>query len=154
MNREREAQGEPAFANPRNAASGTLKMQNSSQVAQRPLDCLFYYLPGEQLLFETQHGSLEEAKKWGFQVPGYNRLASSMEEVFEFIDRWATEREKLPFEIDGVVIKVDSVHLQQQLGFTADFRVAGNTCRLGKTGKLAVDSRGKRGLVRSVTDAG
>jgi DNA ligase (NAD+) len=119
MNRDREAQGEAAFANPRNAASGTLKMQNSSQVALRPLDCLFYHVPGEQLLFQTQQKSLEGAQKWGFKVPSYNRLATSMEEVFEFIDRWESDREKLPFEIDGVVIKVDSIHLQQQLGFTA-----------------------------------
>ncbi len=74
MNREREANGEPAFANPRNAASGTLKMQNSSIVAMRPLDCLFYYIPGEQLLFQTQHESLKGAQKWGFKVPSYNRL--------------------------------------------------------------------------------
>ncbi len=119
MNREREANGEPAFANPRNAASGTLKMQNSSIVAKRPLDCLFYYIPGEQLLFQTHHERLEGAQKWGFKVPPYNRLAASMEEVFEFIDQWEKGRENLPFEIDGVVIKVDSIHLQKQLGFTA-----------------------------------
>ncbi len=119
MNREREANGEPAFANPRNAASGTLKMQNSSIVAMRPLDCLFYYIPGEQLLFHTQNESLMGAQKWGFKVPSYNRLAYSIEEVLEFIDQWESERDKLPFQIDGVVIKVDSIHLQKQLGFTA-----------------------------------
>jgi len=119
MNSERETNGEPAFANPRNAASGTLKMQNSSQVAMRPLDCLFYYIPGEQLLFQTQHESLKCAQDWGFKVPSYNRLVGSMEEVFEFIDRWEAERDQLPFDIDGVVIKVDSIHLQKQLGFTA-----------------------------------
>ncbi len=119
MNREREANGEPTFANPRNAASGTLKMQNSSIVAKRPLDCLFYYIPGELLLFKTQHESLKGAQEWGFKVPSYNRLACSIEEVFEFIDQWESERDKLPFEIDGVVIKVDSIHLQKQLGFTA-----------------------------------
>jgi len=119
LNAERERMGEPSFANPRNAASGTLKIQNSSVVARRPLDCLFYYLPGEQQLFQTQHESLEAARSWGFKVPEHNLLATSMEEVFDFINRWENERDKLPFEIDGVVIKVDSVHLQQQLGFTA-----------------------------------
>lgn len=119
LNKERELKGEPVFANPRNAASGTLKNQNSSVVARRPLDCLFYYIPGEQRLFQTQHESLAAARSWGFKVPEYNLLASSINEVFEFIDHWENERENLPFEIDGVVIKVDSVKLQQQLGFTA-----------------------------------
>ena len=119
MNREQEEKGEPRFANPRNTASGSLKMQNSAVVASRPLDCLFYYIPGEQLLFQTHHEGLEAAKKWGFKVPSYGRLASSMEEVYQFIDHWESEREKLPFEIDGVVIKVDSIAQQQELGFTA-----------------------------------
>lgn len=119
LNAEREKAGEPRFANPRNAASGTLKMQNSAQVARRPLDCLFYYIPGEQQLFPTQHESLDAARAWGFKVPDHNRLAVNMEEVFDYIDKWESAREELPFEIDGVVIKVDSVELQQQLGFTA-----------------------------------
>ena len=117
MNTEREDIGEQPFANPRNAASGTLKMQNSSLVAKRPLDCLFYYIPGEQQLFETQDESLKAARSWGFKVPDYNLLAGSLKEVFSFIDHWESAREKLPFEIDGVVIKVDSIQLQQQLGF-------------------------------------
>ncbi|MCK5137077.1 MAG: NAD-dependent DNA ligase LigA [Bacteroidales bacterium] len=119
MNREREEKGEPAFANPRNAASGTIKMQNSSLVAQRPLDCLFYYIPGEQQFFDTQHESLERARLWGFKIPPYNKLAHSLEEVFEYIDHLERTRSDLPFEIDGVVIKVDSIRMQQQLGFTA-----------------------------------
>jgi len=119
LNSEREKTGESQFANPRNAASGTLKMQNSSLVAKRPLDCLFYYIPGEQQLFDTQHESLEAARSWGFKVPDYNLLASSINEVFDYIDHWESARDKLPFEIDGVVIKVDSIQLQQQLGFTA-----------------------------------
>jgi DNA ligase (NAD+) len=119
MNAEREKSGEPLFANPRNAASGTLKMQNSFLVAKRPLDCLFYYIPGELKLFQTQHESLEAARSWGFKVPEYNLLAPSITEVFEFIDHWELARGELPFEIDGVVIKVDSIPLQQQLGFTA-----------------------------------
>jgi len=119
LNSEREKKGEPQFANPRNAASGTLKMQNSALVAKRPLDCLFYYIPGEQGLSETQGQSLEAARSRGFKVPDHNLLAGSMKEVFDFIDHWESKRESLPFEIDGVVIKVDSIHLQQQLGFTA-----------------------------------
>jgi DNA ligase (NAD+) len=119
MNLEREERNETPFANPRNAASGTLKMQNSSLVAQRPLDCLFYYIPGEQLLFQTQSESLEMARNWGFTVPEYNRLTDSLEKLFEFIDHWESNRDQLPFDIDGVVIKVDSILMQQQLGFTA-----------------------------------
>ena len=119
MNERRKITGESIFANPRNTASGSLKMQNSSEVAQRPLDCLFYYIPGEQQFFETQHSSLESARQWGFKIPTYNKLARSLKEVFEFIDHWATARHKLPFEIDGVVIKVDSIEMQRQHGFTA-----------------------------------
>ena len=119
MNRRREEEGEPLFANPRNSASGSLKMQNSSEVARRPLDCLFYYIPGEQQLFQTHYEGLETAKSWGFQVPPYNQIATTLQEVFDFIDHWVIAREQLPFEIDGVVIKVDSIAMQQQLGFTA-----------------------------------
>lgn len=119
MNRKREEMNEMPFANPRNAASGTLKMQNSSMVAQRPLDCLIYYIPGEQLLFRTQSESLEKAREWGFKVPGEGLLAGSLEKVFAYIDRWESDREKLPYDIDGVVIKVDSISQQQELGFTA-----------------------------------
>jgi DNA ligase (NAD+) len=119
MNEERLEKGEPPFANPRNAAAGALKLQNSSVVARRPLDCFFYYIPGEQNLFETQQESLKIAAAWGFKVPPYNRLAHSMEEVFEFIDHWDAAREELPFQIDGVVIKVDSIPDQRLLGFTS-----------------------------------
>lgn len=119
MNRERLENGEPPFANPRNAAAGTLKLQNSAMVAKRPLDCFFYYLPGEQQLFNTQQESLQHAAAWGFKVPPYNRLAHSMDEVFEFIDHWDSARSGLPFQIDGVVIKVNAIYTQQQLGFTS-----------------------------------
>ncbi len=119
MNRERIEKGDPPFANPRNAAAGTLKLQNSSMVARRPLDCLVYYLPGEQELFDTQEESLQKAEEWGFKVPPYNRVAGSMEEVFGFIDHWETARAGLPFQIDGVVVKVNALALQQQLGFTS-----------------------------------
>ncbi|MGW8315598.1 MAG: NAD-dependent DNA ligase LigA [Bacteroidales bacterium] len=119
MNHERIEKGEPPFANPRNAAAGTLKLQNSSLVARRPLDCFFYYIPGEQHLFGTQEESLRRAGEWGFKVPPYNRIAHELEEVFEFIDHWESSRADLPFQIDGVVIKVNSIPMQQQLGFTS-----------------------------------
>ncbi len=119
MNRERLDQGEAPFANPRNAASGTLKMQNSSLVAKRPLDCLVYYVPGGQGLFDSHYESLQKAGEWGFKVPEYNRLVHSLEEVYDYIDHWETARMDLPFEIDGVVVKIDSVELQRRMGFTA-----------------------------------
>ncbi len=157
LNSDREKKGEPPFANPRNAASGTLKMQNSSLVARRPLDCLFYYIPGEQELFRTQHESLEAARSWGFKVPEYGMLAPSIDEVFDFIDRREKERDLLPFEIDGVVIKVDSIQLQRQLGFTAKtprwaisykFRAEQATSRL-----LSIDFQvGRTGAVTPVAN--
>ncbi|MCP4313492.1 MAG: NAD-dependent DNA ligase LigA [Bacteroidetes bacterium] len=119
MNREQEEKGESSFANPRNTASGSLKMQNSSLVATRPLECLFYYIPGEQQLFGSHREGLESARSWGFMVPSYGKLAGTLDEVYEFIDHWEAAREELPFEIDGVVIKVDSIAMQQELGFTA-----------------------------------
>ncbi len=157
LNAEREKKSEPLFANPRNAASGTLKMQNSSLVAKRPLDCLFYYIPGEYQLFQTQHESLEAARSWGFKVPGYNQLAHSIKEVFDFMDHWESARDELPFEIDGVVIKVDSIRFQQQLGFTAKtprwaisykFRAEQATSRL-----LSIDFQvGRTGAVTPVAN--
>ena len=157
LNSERELKGETPFANPRNAASGTLKMQNSSLVAKRPLDCLFYYIPGEQQLFDTQHESLVTARSWGFKVPDYNLLASSIKEVSDFIDHWESARDKLPFDIDGIVIKVDSIQLQQELGFTAKtprwaisykFRAEQTTSRL-----LSIDFQvGRTGAVTPVAN--
>jgi DNA ligase (NAD+) len=157
MNAEREKRGESPFANPRNAASGTLKMQNASLVAQRPLDCLFYYIPGEQGVFSSQHESLERARSWGFKVPRQNLLAKSMDEVFAFIEKWEAGRDTLPFDIDGVVIKVDSIKLQQQLGFTAKtprwaisykFRAEQATSRL-----LSIDFQvGRTGAVTPVAN--
>ncbi|MEZ5071658.1 MAG: NAD-dependent DNA ligase LigA [Bacteroidales bacterium] len=119
MNREREQKGEPVFANPRNAAAGTLKLQNSAQVAARPLDCLFYDIPAAQNLFAHHHLGLEKAREWGFKVPESGQLAHHIGEVLAYIDRWKEARDRLPFDIDGVVIKVDSVALQQELGFTS-----------------------------------
>ncbi|MCF8379653.1 MAG: NAD-dependent DNA ligase LigA [Bacteroidales bacterium] len=120
MNRLREESGEMVFANPRNAASGTLKMQNSSIVAKRPLDCYFYYLPGENQKFDGHYENLLKAKDWGFKVPlHYIKKVSTLTEVFAYIDFWVEERKKLAFDIDGIVIKVNSISQQNSLGFTA-----------------------------------
>ncbi len=119
MNREREEAGEPLFANPRNAAAGTLKLLNSSEVAKRPLDCYLYYLIGENLPFDTHYDNLMKAKDWGFRIPQYIKKCNSLQEIFEFIDYWNVERDNLPFDIDGVVIKVNSYRQQRLMGFTA-----------------------------------
>lgn len=119
MNKEREESGEIPFANPRNAASGTLKIQNSSIVAKRPLDCFLYFLLGENLPFGSHYENLMKAREWGFKIPEYIRKYKRLDEVFEFIDYWDTKRKKLPFDIDGVVIKINSFEQQRKLGFTA-----------------------------------
>ncbi|MFO7657135.1 MAG: NAD-dependent DNA ligase LigA [Bacteroidales bacterium] len=119
MNREREEAGEPLFANPRNAAAGTLKIQNPKQVAGRPLDCFFYFLLGETLPFGSHYETLQKAREWGFKIPEYMKLCNTLDEVFSYIDHWDTARKKLPFDIDGVVIKVNSYEQQRKLGFTA-----------------------------------
>ncbi len=119
MNNEREEAGEMLFANPRNAASGTLKTKNSSLVARRPLDCYLYYLPGLEKVFATHYESIMAARGWGFKVPQYIQKCTSLKEVYKFIELWDLERIKLPFDIDGIVIKVNSYRQQQLLGFTA-----------------------------------
>lgn len=119
LNKEREADGEPLFANPRNAAAGTLKMQKSSIVAKRPLDCLLYFVLGENLPFESHYENLTQAKQWGFKVPEHIKVCKNIDEIFNFIDYWDIERKNLPFDIDGVVIKVNSYKNQHDLGFTA-----------------------------------
>ena len=119
LNKEREAEGEQLFANPRNAASGTLKMQKSSLVAKRPLDCYLYYVLGESLPYNTHYENLTAAKNWGFKVPEHIKKCKNMDEIFDFIQFWDTERKNLPFDIDGVVIKVNSYKQQKDLGFTA-----------------------------------
>ncbi|MCX6258087.1 MAG: NAD-dependent DNA ligase LigA [Bacteroidia bacterium] len=119
LNREREAKGELPFANPRNAASGTLKLQKSQEVARRQLDCFLYYLLGEQLPTASHFGNLEAAKNWGFRIPPYINKVNTLNAVFDFIDHWEKERKLLPFDIDGIVIKVDSIDQQNELGFTA-----------------------------------
>ncbi len=119
MNREREEIGEVPFANPRNAASGTLKIQNSSLVAKRKLDCYLYYLLGENLPSDSHFENLKKAKEWGFKISEHIKKCLTLEEVFEFIDYWEDRRKNLPYDIDGIVIKIDSSSQQNTLGFTA-----------------------------------
>jgi len=119
LNEERAETGDTPFANPRNAASGTLKMQNAAQVAKRSLDCFLYYMLGENLPASSHFENLQKARKWGFKVPPYIALLDNMEQVHQFIEKWATERNQLPFDIDGIVIKVDSLAQQRQLGMRA-----------------------------------
>jgi DNA ligase (NAD+) len=119
MNRDRAEAGEPLFANPRNAASGTLKIKNSSLVAKRPLDCYMYFIPGENSGFATHFDSISAARYWGFKVPPYIKKCSQTNEIFDFIDYWDKSRDELPFDIDGIVIKINSYRQQQLLGSTA-----------------------------------
>lgn len=119
LNSERAAQGEQLFANPRNAASGTLKLQDSSVVAQRSLDAYLYYLLGEQLPAEGHYDNLQAAASWGFKVSDTMCRCSTLDEVFDYIDRMDALRKSLPVATDGIVLKVDSLRQQRHLGFTA-----------------------------------
>ena len=119
MNAKRISAGEPPYMNPRNTASGSLKLQDSSLVAERPLECFLYALAGDDLPIKTQWEALQQARSWGFKVPDSARLAHSLSEVLDFISHWDKTRKDLPFEIDGIVIKVNSLEQQQALGFTA-----------------------------------
>ncbi|WP_302604227.1 NAD-dependent DNA ligase LigA [uncultured Alistipes sp.] len=119
INAEREAAGEPLFANPRNAAAGTLKQQQSAVVARRGLDCTLYQLSGDGLPFETHWQSLQKAREWGFKVSDCGRICRSAAEVDAFIAHWDEARRKLPFPTDGVVIKVNSFAERRKIGFTA-----------------------------------
>jgi len=119
MNQELIEIGETPYSNPRNTASGSLKLQDSTEVAKRPLDCLLYFLIGNQLPFNSQIESLESARAWGFKAPKEAKLANNLEEVFQFIDYWDTHRHNLPYETDGVVVKVNSFQYQEELGYTA-----------------------------------
>lgn len=119
LNREREAQEEPLFANPRNAASGTLKLQNSAVVASRKLDAYLYYLLGDQLPADKHYDNLQAARSWGFKISDAMRVCKSLDEVSEFIHYWDTERKNLPVATDGIVLKVNSLNQQKNLGFTA-----------------------------------
>ena len=119
LNEERIRNGEEPFANPRNAAAGTLKLQNSALVARRPLDCFLYYLLGEDLPTDSHYENLQLARTWGFKVPEVMERYDGLDGIFRFIDRWDVQRKELPYATDGVVIKVDSLRLQQRLGSTA-----------------------------------
>ncbi len=119
MNQELIEIGELPYSNPRNTASGSLKLQDSAEVAKRPLDCLLYFIIGNKLPFNSQFEGLETARNWGFKVPKEAKLAQNLEEVFQFIDYWDIHRHNLPYETDGVVIKVNQFEHQDELGFTA-----------------------------------
>ncbi|EIA08400.1 NAD-dependent DNA ligase LigA [Flavobacterium frigoris] len=119
MNQDLIEIGETPYSNPRNTASGSLKLKESTEVAKRPLDCLLYFLIGNKLPFNSQYDGLEAARTWGFKVPKEAKLAHNLDEVFQFIDYWDVHRHELPYETDGVVVKVNSFHYQDELGFTA-----------------------------------
>lgn len=152
INKEREEIGEPPLANPRNAASGTMKMQDSSVVAARKLDCFLYNLLGEQLPGSSHYDNLQTAKTWGFKVSEHARRFDSIQEVLDFINYWDKERFNLPYDTDGIVIKVDDQRQQQQLGFTAksprwaiaykfkaeqvSTRLLDIRCQVGRTGAI------------------
>lgn len=119
LNSEREREGEPLFANPRNAASGTLKSKNSSVVAQRGLDAYLYYLLGEGVPGDSHYANLQAAAAWGFQISTQMRLAHTLEDIYDYIDYWDTERRNLPVATDGIVLKVNSLAQQRALGMTA-----------------------------------
>lgn len=119
LNNERVENGEIPYANPRNFASGTIKLQDSGEVAKRPLDSFMYFLYTDKQLFKTHWESLQEVKSWGFPVNEHSKLCGNITEVLKFIDNWDTERHKLSYDIDGIVIKVNNYSQQQELGFTA-----------------------------------
>lgn len=116
---DEEEIAERLFKNPRNAAAGSVKMQDSALVAQRGLDAFLYFVMGENLPFKTHHESLKKAKEWGFKVNEHTRVAADLNEVHRFLSQWDEQRRNLPYETDGVVIKVDDLNLQRELGFTA-----------------------------------
>ena len=119
MNQDLIEIGETPYSNPRNTASGSLKLQDSTEVAKRPLECLLYFIVGNNLNIASQYEGLEAARNWGFKVPKEAKLANNLDEVFDFIDYWDTHRHELPYETDGVVVKVNSFQQQDELGYTA-----------------------------------
>ena len=119
MNEKRIANDLEPFANPRNAASGSVKMQNSREVAKRPLDCFLYYLLGKELPSQRHYENLQMAREWGFKIPHEIEVCSSIHKVINFVNYWDNKRHHLPYDIDGIVIKVNDLRLQEQMGFTA-----------------------------------
>ncbi|MDC3029888.1 NAD-dependent DNA ligase LigA [Flavobacteriales bacterium] len=119
MNEKRIANDLEPFANPRNAASGSVKMQDSKEVAKRPLDCFLYYLLGKELPYQRHYENLQKAKEWGFKIPHEIEVCSSIDKVIDFVNYWDNKRNNLPYDIDGIVIKVNDLRLQEQMGFTA-----------------------------------
>ena len=119
LNNERIDIGETPFANPRNAAAGTLKLLDSSEVGKRGLDCFLYYMLGENLPFQNHYDNLQKAKEWGFKVSDNVRKCTTLQEIYDYIHYWDTERKKLTYDTDGAVIKVNDYTLQRRLGFTA-----------------------------------
>lgn len=119
LNREREEREEPLFANPRNAASGTLKSKNSAVVAQRKLDAYLYYLLGEHIPFDGHYENLQAARSWGFKISEGMKKATTLQDIYDFIDYWDVERKNLPVATDGIVLKVNSQRQQRALGYTA-----------------------------------
>lgn len=119
MNAERFANGEELYRNPRNTASGSLKLQDSAEVAKRPLECFLYSLKGDKLNVSTQSEGLEKARSWGFKVPNEAKLVGSIEEILDYVSYWDIHRHDLPYEIDGVVIKVNNLTQQDELGYTS-----------------------------------
>ena len=119
MNEKRIANDLEPFANPRNAASGSVKMQDSKEVAKRPLDCFLYYLLGKELPSQRHYENLQTAREWGFKIPHEIEVCSSIDKVIDFVNYWDIKRHHLPYDIDGIVIKVNDLRLQEQMGFTA-----------------------------------
>ena len=119
MNEKRIANDLEPFANPRNAASGSVKMQDSKEVAKRPLDCFLYYLLGKELPSQRHYENLQTAREWGFKIPHEIEVCSSIDKVINFVNYWDNKRHHLPYDIDGIVIKVNDLRLQEQMGFTA-----------------------------------
>ncbi len=119
MNEERVANGEDPYMNPRNTASGSLKLQDSAETAKRPLECYLYSLKSDNLPFTTQAEGLEKARAYGFKVPKHSKLVGSIDDILEYVAYWDVERSNLPYEIDGVVIKVNNLAQQEELGYTA-----------------------------------
>jgi DNA ligase (NAD+) len=129
MNKERIEEGEDPYMNPRNTASGSLKLQDSSEVANRPLDCLLYHLVADRLPFKTHEEALKFAIQTGFKIPATFKVLNSIADVFEFINYWNTERHNLPYETDGVVVKVNSLQYQDELGYTGS--IGWDYCKKG-----------------------